>query len=648
RGSAGSLARRLLPWGLAGPPVSGWVVQQGQALGWYGTRFSMSLLVLACVVSTVLVAFVGARSAARIDRARERAVDELESLNAVLSERVAVAVAESEESRDRMRFLLDSTPVGIFETGPDGVVRYVNQRWMELASVDGAKDHDWQSVLHPADRERVVRDWQAAIAAAREYSTRYRYLRPDGGVTWVEVTARAVTAADGSVTRWLGSVTDVTGQVQAQELLAESERRYRSVVTTMAEGVVLQDGTGRVVTANDAAARLLGVPMDDLVGGSSADPRWQAVREDGTTLPVEDRPALLALRTGRSVRDATIGVHRGDGSLVWLRVNSEPVLDAAGDNVVGAVTTFADVTSIRAAAAALRRSEEQFRQAMAHAPIGMALVELDGRFREVNRALCNLVGYDEDELVGRTFQQITHPDDLEADLDNVGRLLEGSLDHYTMEKRYITRGGDLVWVLLAVSVAREEGDRPAYFVAQIQDITDARAEQQELQRKALHDPLTGLPNRDLLMDHLSHALLRSARSGTSIAVMFCDLDHFKTVNDTYGHEAGDLLLVAVADRLRGVMRPGDTVARLGGDEFVVVAEGLPDAGAVRALGERVLRGLGEPVPVGAHTLHVGVSVGVAVATSEDDARSVLREADAAMYRAKTLGRGRLEVGTPAA
>ncbi|MGH8937729.1 MAG: PAS domain-containing protein, partial [Actinomycetes bacterium] len=240
RGSAGSLARRLLPWGLAGPPVSGWVVQQGQALGWYGTRFSMSLLVLACVVSTVLVAFVGARSAARIDRARERAVDELESLNAVLSERVAVAVAESEESRDRMRFLLDSTPVGIFETGPDGVVRYVNQRWMELAGVDGAKDHDWQSVLHPADRERVVRDWQAAIAAAREYSTRYRSLRPDGGVTWVEVTARAVTAADGSVTRWLGSVTDVTGQVQAQELLAESERRYRSVVTTMAEGVVLQ------------------------------------------------------------------------------------------------------------------------------------------------------------------------------------------------------------------------------------------------------------------------------------------------------------------------------------------------------------------------------------------------------------------------
>jgi diguanylate cyclase (GGDEF)-like protein len=212
-----------------------------------------------------------------------------------------------------------------------------------------------------------------------------------------------------------------------------------------------------------------------------------------------------------------------------------------------------------------------------------------------------------------------------------------------MEKRYLTRDGDVVWVLLAVSLARDELDLPAYFIAQIQDVTDARAAQQRLEHRALHDPLTGLPNRDLLMDRLSHSLARGARGGTSTAVMFCDLDRFKSVNDTYGHEAGDQLLVAVADRLREVTRPGDTVARLGGDEFVVVVEGVRDLDAVRALAERVRRAMAEPVRVGARTVRTDASIGVAVAAAEDDARSVLREADAAMYRAKALGRGRLEV-----
>jgi len=342
-----------------------------------------------------------------------------------------------------------------------------------------------------------------------------------------------------------------------------------------------------------------------------------------------------------------MGVPRTDGSVVWLMVSAEPMVGADGRDAAGVVTTFTDVTATRAAAAALRRSEEQFRHAMALAPIGMALVDLDGSFREVNHALARLLGYEEDELVGVTFQQITHPEDLEADLENVARLLDGTLDHYTMEKRYLTKSGEIVWVLLAVSLARDDQDLPAYFITQMSDVTDSRAANQRLAHRALHDPLTGLPNRDLLMDHLSHTLARSARAGTSTAVMFCDLDNFKSVNDTHGHEAGDELLVAVAGRLRGVMRPGDTVARLGGDEFVVVAEGLPDAGTVRVLAERVRRAFDEPLRVAGHLVRTGVSIGVAVASVEDDARSVLREADAAMYRAKALGRGRLELSLEA-
>jgi len=652
-GTAGVLVRRLLPWGVLAPPLLGRVVLSGEQSRWYNAEFQLSLIVLAFVVGTVTATVLGARTAARTDRARERAADELESLNAELSERVAVAVADAEADRDELGILLDATPAGIFEVDPEGGLRYVNQRWRELAGLtaEQAEAGGWAEAVHPADRERVLALWSECLRTGAEYQVRYRYLRPDGSVVWVDTSARAVRGTDGDVTRWLGSVTDVTDQVAAARRLSESEIRYRSVVATMAEGVVLMDAQGRIVTVNEAACRVLGVEAADLMSLEPGDLRWHSLREDGSELPREEHPAAIAMRTGRPVRDVTLGVNRPDGSVAWLLVSAELLVDREDrdeeSSVEGVVTTFTDVTSARAAAAALRRSEEQFRHAMALAPIGMALVDLDGSFREVNHALARLLGYEEDELVGVTFQQITHPEDLEADLENVARLLDGTLDHYTMEKRYLTKSGEIVWVLLAVSLARDDQDLPAYFITQMSDVTDSRAANQRLAHRALHDPLTGLPNRDLLMDHLSHTLARSARAGTSTAVMFCDLDNFKSVNDTHGHEAGDELLVAVAGRLRGVMRPGDTVARLGGDEFVVVAEGLPDAGTVRVLAERVRRAFDEPLRVAGHLVRTGVSIGVAVASVEDDARSVLREADAAMYRAKALGRGRLELSLEA-
>jgi diguanylate cyclase (GGDEF)-like protein/PAS domain S-box-containing protein len=656
RGTAGALLRSLAGWALVLPPVASWLVVHAIQEGWTEPATGLAVLAVLSAAGGVLLALVGARTAARTDRAREAAADELEALNAVLSERVAVAVHAAEEGRERLGFLLDTTPVGIFETGPDGVRTYVNQRWRELTGVvDGQLGDGSFDVLHPDDREWVARAWAESVEAGNEYSARYRYLRPDGLVTWVDATALAVRGSDGQVTRWLGSVTDVTGQVESATRLSESEQRYRSVVASMAEGVVLTDPAGRIVTVNDAACRLLGYAHEDLVGEDTEAPRWPALRDDGSELPGEEHPAAVALRTGEAVRDVTMGVTRPDGSQVWLSVSAEPVVDTDdpergvdGSGIKGVVTTFADVTEARSASAALRRSEEQFRHAMALAPIGMALVELDGTFREVNRSMARLVGYDEDELVGRTFQSITHPDDVGADVGNVSRLIDGSLDHYTMEKRYLTKVGKVVWVLLAVSMARDGQDRPAYLIAQIQDITDTRAAQQRLAHQALHDPLTGLPNRDQLMDHLSHTLARSARSGTSTVVMFCDLDHFKQVNDTYGHEAGDQLLIAVSERLRAVMRPGDSVGRLGGDEFVVVAEAVSGAAVVQSLAERVRGALEDPIQVGDEMVKTGVSIGVAVADGDDDARAVLREADAAMYRAKARGRGRLEVSEAAA
>ncbi len=625
RGTAGGLVRASLAWALLVPVLLGWAVVAGESAGLFDPAYGQTLMVLVLTAGAVTAIVLGARVAARADRNLAAAAD-----------------------RERLQYLLDGTPVGIFETDPDGRRTYVNARWRELTGSTGdVRGAAWTDVLHPDDRERVATEWAAAIARGEPYAGRYRYLLPDGSIRWVDTATTGISNPDGSTSRWLGSVTDVTEQVEASHRLESSERRYRSVVTTMAEGVVLQDAEGRLVTANQAASLILGVDLDRLDGASPFTDSLRVVGEDGRTFPAADLPAARALVSGQPVRDVLVGIHRADGSLRWLEVNAEPLQDVGPDGtpvVTGVVSTLSDVTVARAAARALARSEELFRSAMAHAPVGMALTSLDGTFMGVNHALCRLVGYEEHELVGRTFHQITHPDDLEADLDNLAMLTAGRVDHYTMEKRYLTRDSEVVWVRLAVSMARDEDDAPAYYVAQVQDITESRAAHEKLEHQALHDPLTGLANRDLLMDRLAHALARSTRSGHRTLVLFCDLDHFKDVNDTFGHETGDLVLVTVADRLRAAVRPGDTVARLGGDEFVVVAESIAAVEAQRALASRVQAVLDEPVRVGGQEVRTRASIGIAVAGPESDVRSLLREADAAMYRAKALGRDRYELG----
>jgi diguanylate cyclase (GGDEF)-like protein/PAS domain S-box-containing protein len=623
-GPGGALVRASLLWALVVPVMLGLAVVRGEEAGWFDPAFGQGLMVLLLTGGSIGAVVLGARVEQRADRHRAAAAD-----------------------RERLQYLLDGTPVGIFETDAQGRRTYANLRWRELTGIsDDIAGTDWLGALHPADRERVAAEWASALEWGEPWTGRYRYLRSDGSVRWVDTAATAIRNPDGSTQRWLGSVTDVTEQVEASQQLRASERRYRSVVATMAEGVILQDAEGLLVTANQAASRIMGVDLAQLYGTRPVDPGWSVVREDGRPFGQDELPARRALATGKPVRDVTLGLQRRDGIHTWLVINAEPLHDVGADGmpvVTGVVTTFTDVTEARAASRALARSEEQFRSAMAHAPVGMALVALDGSFMEVNHALCRLVGYDEADLLGLTFQQITHAEDLGSDLDNLGLLTRGAIDHYTMEKRYITRGGDVVWVRLAVSMARDEADAPAHYIAQVQDISAERAAHAKLEHQALHDPLTGLANRDLLMDRLAHALARSTRSGHRTMVMFCDLDHFKEVNDSLGHEAGDAVLVTVADRLRAAVRPGDTVARLGGDEFVVVAEGVVTADDQVALAARVQAVLDQPVHVGDRDVRSGASIGVAVAGPDADARSVLREADAAMYRAKARGRGRYEM-----
>ncbi|MDE2585077.1 MAG: EAL domain-containing protein [Betaproteobacteria bacterium] len=409
----------------------------------------------------------------------------------------------------------------------------------------------------------------------------------------------------------------------------------------------------------------------------------------------------------------------------------------------------------------LHNSEERFRYTLENSPIGMALVSLDGSFIEVNQALCQIVGYEKQELKGLTFQGITHPDDLTADLANVRALQEGKIASYQMEKRYVRKDGQDVWVQLTASIVRDAKGTPLHFVAQVENITERRraAEQLSLSAKvfeesgecivitdkderivsvnkafievtgysaaevlgktprvmssgqqdadfykemwrtlnssgywsgeiwdrrksgdiypkwvsisavkdeqhqvthyigifsditerkkaeaqieflAYHDALTKLPNRLLARDHLEMAIAYAQRAGTKIALLFLDLDNFKTINDSFGHATGDALLIEVANRLRACTRETDTISRQGGDEFLVMLTNVADADAITRVTENILERLEETINIDAKELSTSLSIGIAV--YPDDGKEIdtlLQLADTAMYHAKEAGR----------
>ena len=289
---------------------------------------------------------------------------------------------------------------------------------------------------------------------------------------------------------------------------------------------------------------------------------------------------------------------------------------------------------------ALRESEETFRTILDNAPIGMAVVSLEGYFVLVNLALCSIVGYTKEELERRTFQEITHPDDLNADLANLQHLVDGGSNSYRMEKRYLHKDGHVVWVQLTVTAQRDACGHPITFIAQIEDISDRKIQRERIHQLAYYDALTELPNRRLLKDRLKQALNQAKRFERSLAVMFLDLDRFKEVNDSLGHDAGDELLKIVSGRLVACVRGVDTVSRQGGDEFIIVLEEIADPQDAAVVARKVIDAVNEPIDLQGHIVRITTSIGIAVypVNGREDARTLMKHADKAMYQAKEMGR----------
>jgi diguanylate cyclase (GGDEF)-like protein/PAS domain S-box-containing protein len=288
------------------------------------------------------------------------------------------------------------------------------------------------------------------------------------------------------------------------------------------------------------------------------------------------------------------------------------------------------------------RADTRYRDLFERSRDAIYMTQRDGRLIDVNIAMLDLFGYTREELLQLNASDLYH-DQAERDrfLKQIDRV--GSVREHELQMR--RKDGTIVVCLKTATVQRTSDGVVVGYQSILHDITERKRTENELERSAFHDPLTGLPNRSLLHDRLER-LQRYARRHLDyrFALMFLDLDNFKLINDTHGHLVGDELLIAVARRLEGALRQEDTVARLGGDEFAVIVDAIEDAHHATRVAERILQELAMPIAIDNLEIPTGTSIGIAVSlTGYDDIESMIRDADAAMYRAKTAGRGRFEI-----
>ena len=362
-------------------------------------------------------------------------------------------------------------------------------------------------------------------------------------------------------------VRDITERKSAEKLRREGEERFRQLIEQAAGALFVHDLKGKFVDVNQRACELLGYTREELLALSVVDVEKNFDADEFVELwdrVADDRSVVIEGKNRRK-----------DGMLLPVEIHLG-WFEADGERLV--LATVSDITERKRIEDDLRRAKEHFRAVFEEAAVGACTADpRSWTLLETNRAYQKMLGYTEGELRGKSISDLAHPEDARDDPEFAAKLLSGELKRYEREKRYVRKDGKIVWVHVNVSSVEGLSGEPEFVIAMLQDITERKALEAELEHRAFHDSLTGLPNRALLVERIEHALARAGPEvgDRGVAVLFLDLDNFKVVNDSLGHEAGDRLLVGVAGRLAGCLRPGTPPRASAGTSSPCSSKGSP-------------------------------------------------------------------------
>jgi diguanylate cyclase (GGDEF)-like protein/PAS domain S-box-containing protein len=555
-----------------------------------------------------------------------------ETTRDVSAEMQTRAALEASERRYRARYEQANMPQafadlqGCIVNANDAMCRLLGR---ERAQIEGIPV---RSLSHSTDSGEADDRLAAVLDGRQETDSWERVLAHwDGSPLPVVVHAALMRDADGAPDGVAAFVQDLTALRRAESALARREAKFEAFALRAGEWVLVMDASGTLLHVSPAVSRLLGHHPAAITGRSG----WDFVHPDELADARRSFDSVVASRG--SSQTVEFRVIDAAGRWHWAEQAFTNCLD--DPDIGGVVCNGRDVSARVLAEQALRESEVRYRSIAETAQEGIWAVEPSGRTLVANRKLAEILGLSLETIYERLAPALFDPHDPAF---MAGKFLNrGDRGPEEYELSYPHPDGTARVLRLSVSSLHDDAGAVGS-LAMIADVTEARRLEDQLRHRALHDDLTGLANRSLLTDRLEQTFGRLERRGSdSVAVLFADLDQFKLVNDSWGHAAGDELLVSVATRLLAALRPGDSVARFGGDEFVVVCEDT-DEQTARDLAAQLLAALAAPFEIRGQRLYVGASIGIAVSPPHP-ASELLRFADAAMYDAKTGGRGRIHV-----
>lgn len=571
----------------------------------------------------------------RTDRSIALMVEELDQFNARLMQVVARRTDELEQLHRRLEATLQNVDQGIVMIDPDGRIAVFNEKFVEMTGLpravfegNPAFQDVVQLMLDAGEFDAMGDSFKGWVVerAARPGPVSFQRIRPNGVVLQVQ----ALPMPDGGEVRTLS---DVTAHVRKSNELRATRDMLEMTLNNVTQGIMKVDAGGRVLFFNRRVVELLGFPEGLMQEGVTISEliRWQYEAGEFEGYPPE---IVEQARNGDPGPDLdTYTRRRPNGTIIQF--NTIRLQDGSF------VRTFTDVTEARAREEAIARVNEEYRSLFENSTVGIFRSTLDGKQLRANPALVRLNGYDSEsemlaaanDIAGEWYVDPRRREEFTEIMEREGRTTDFVSEVY----RHRTR--ERIWVSEASWLVRDHDGMPAYYEGMVIDATERMRTEAEIAHLALHDMLTRLPNRSLLLNTLS-AALEDNRRGHEIAVLCLDLDHFKDVNDTMGHDCGDILLRMASRRLMRALPKRGMAARFGGDEFALIMPDVRDRESVMLLARQVVQTLSKPYRIRGSRVYVGVSIGIAIAPGDGlDAHDLLKKADIALYRAKRDGRG---------
>jgi len=494
----------------------------------------------------------------------------------------------------------------------------------------------WIERIHPEDQSAFVSSMELTLRGAQP-SVYAQYRLPGLQDEWIWVHTRAEVTrrdVDGRALWCAGGTININARIRAEQALADQHSLLNTLLDALPLPVFFKDTQGCCIGQNAAFAKFFGCSREEMLDrdGFACSPR------ELTTL-FRDKDQALLERPGQQIYEAQ--VRDSNGALHDVMFH-KATFGTAHRKVAGLVGIMVDETERKAYEAKL----ELAAQVIAHADEAVIVLDLQHRFVEVNPAFTQLTGYAADAVLGRDAAML-RPDAVDAAPYDAMRAELHAQGHWQGELLLRRSDNQVRTVWHSFCLIRDKAGRPQVLMGLLNDITERKRSEALIWKQANFDSITGLPNRHLWRDRLEQAIKQAARTHDRLALLYVDLDHFKEVNDTFGHEVGDRLLGEAARRMAERLRATDTAARLGGDEFSLILTAIDEPATVQRVGTALLAALAQPYEMEGHKVLISASIGVAFYPQDaSDADQLCRRADRAMYSAKALGRNCLRFFTP--